>query len=673
MNMHAGTALMLIDFQRDFIHGAHLLPPAGVLAQRVRLLLALCRASGIPVIHVRTIVRGDKTNRMPHWKANKDNRCAEGTPGAAPPEGLEALPDEAVYEKTFYSAFGNPALNDHLRHAGIETLLIAGVHTHACIQATVLDAYQLGYAVKLVTDAIASYSPLHADLTVKHLTGRACESVTVAECFPDTPAVFPTGGKDVDNPVYPGTFINGQWENIAGRQMWEMRDPCRWDRRVGFVPIAGAREVERAVTKSCTAQPDWAARSSMERLNVLEAWATALSRLHNRCVELLIREVGKPRVEAEAEFAYALRLLRGTIQRKAFEKIEHEAEGVTVRYPPRGVVAIITPWNNPLALPVGKLAPALAYGNTAVWKPALQSPALVQELVGTLVDAGLPANCINVMLGDANTARALINCPEIAAVSFTGSEDAGREISTVCGLRGIPLQTELGGNNAALVAADVDVGQVARDLAQAAFSFSGQRCTAPRRLIVVEPIFDEFSQALIEAIGALKIGNPEDADTHLGPLISRDRQNLMRHWVAAALLAGAGLLTGGRVPAALAHGCWFEPTLLTGLPLDSPLVKEETFGPLAVLLKAEDFDHGIALCNDVRQGLRAICYARSTHFSNRFVQSAQAGVIHLNEAKTRISVDAPFLGWKSSSSGLPEHGRWDRDFYARTQAVYEKY
>ena len=336
-----------------------------------------------------------------------------------------------------------------------------------------------------------------------------------------------------------------------------------------------------------------------------------------------------------------------------------------------GVAAIITPWNNPLAIPVGKLAPALSYGNTVVWKPALQSPALVRLMMDSLTEAGLPANCVNVIFGDAQTARDLLDSPDLAAVSFTGSEEAGREIAVRCSLKGLSLQAELGGNNAALVAEDADIRKAAADLARAVFSFSGQRCTAPRRIIVLEKVFEVFCEEFTAAVKALKIGDPSDCDTHLGPLISKERQARMAQWLRAALKDGARLLAGGGVPEGLDKGCWFEPTVLADVPADSFLMQEETFGPLAVLTKARDFEHGLELCNGVRQGLRAICYTGLQSRINRFADAAQAGIIHLNQAVTCIHAEAPFLGWKASGIGLPEHGRWDKDFYTRTQTVYE--
>lgn len=665
-------ALLLIDLQIDFIKENFLTPPVNVLLGRVSALVAACRSAEIPVLHVRTIVSPDGSDRMPHWQRNNNNRCVEDTPGAQPPEGFEALPGEKVFKKIFYSAFSNPEIDKYLRHEGINTVLVAGVHTHSCVQATVLDAYQRGYNVKLVTDAVASYSPLHAALTLRHLQERACESVSISELMAAFSSGFSQDDANKNNEIKPVAFINGTWLSAPGHKFWEMRDPCQWESLLALIPLAQKKEVQEAVALAGSAQKSWVSLRESERLNILQAWLSNLRSREAHLLDLIICEVAKPRRDAQAEIDYGFELLRASIERMNNGTLESPAGDATVHYRPRGVIAVITSWNNPFALPVGKLAPALAYGNTAVWKPALQSPEVARLLVDSLVEAGLPVDCLSVIFGDADTARYLLESEGIDAVTFTGSENAGQEISATCGLRQIPLQAELGGNNAALVAADTDIKRAAFELAEAVFSFSGQRCTAPRRLIVIGEVFEEFSNALIAAIRELKIGQPTDADTHLGPLISRERQELMMQWIKAALNEGGHILTGGNVPAEYSHGCWFEPTVLTGLSPDSFLIQEETFGPLAILLRARNFDHGIELCNKVRQGLRAVCYSGSEDERKRFVKYVQAGVIHLNEAAIRIDVEAPFFGWKASGIGVPEHGRWDQDFFTRVQAVYRK-
>lgn len=669
--MSDGTVLLLVDLQQDFIDHAELFPPAQIFLFRMKALLSRCRKAGIRVIHVRTVVRDDGSNRMPHWIRNNDMRCAEGSQGAQPPEGFEALPDERVFEKNFYSAFANPHLDEFLRHENIKTLLITGVHTHSCVQATVLDAYRLGYRVKLVSDAVASYSPLHAELTIKHLDQRACECVTVSDLFPDSSDGYSRSDEALSRSTYPAAFIGGEWSSAGNNRLWEIRDPCCWDRLAASALIAGPDEVSQAVALSSSVQNEWADTAIEDRLYVLRKWIAALEKKQDRIIEYIIAEVAKPRREAEAEFVYALRLLRGCAHAAGKHTEDRLTDDVIVRYAPRGVIAAITPWNNPFALPVGKLMPALVYGNTVVWKPAPQSPALVKLIVELLHEAGLPPNCLNVLFGDAETARLLLDCPQIDAVSFTGSEDAGREISALCGFRRIALQAELGGNNAALIVEDADLAMAARELARSAFSFSGQRCTAPRRMIVVEEVRNAFVRHLIEEVHNLKIGDPFHAETHVGPLISRTRHAMISQWVRKALEEGGRLLTGGHVPDKLVRGCWFEPTIIADLATDSFLVQEETFGPLVVLLSARNFEHGVELVNAARHGLRAIVYTKSQSYRDGFIRSVKAGLVHINAAGANFHVDAPFGGWKTSGAGIPEHGRWDRDFYTRVQTVYK--
>jgi acyl-CoA reductase-like NAD-dependent aldehyde dehydrogenase/nicotinamidase-related amidase len=666
------AALVLVDLQRDFLDTVPLYPAADRLVERVSRLLARCREAGIPVFHIRTVVARDGRNLMPHWRRNGIRRCIEGTAGAEPPPALQSQETERVYTKPFFSAFGNPRLHGDLSQAGIKTLLVAGIHTHACIHATVLDAYQLGYAVKLVTDAIGSYAPLHAELTVSHLAGRACEAVDSGTLFPDLTRPGQALPCAAGCEEFPVLYMDGRWHPASDHDFWEQRDPCDWDRMLGLVPIGRRQDAIQAAKRAAGAQEVWGRRPLDDRLRVLKAWHAALERRRPQFVDLLIREVGKPRRDAEAEYDYALGLLNETVKRAGQEAKVAFPGGAAVRYRPRGVVAVVTPWNNPLALPVGKLAPALAYGNAVVWKPALQSPALVRLQVAALEEAGLPDNCLNVVMGDAETAQFLLHSPEVTAVSFTGSEAAGSQISAVCGQRGIALQAELGGNNPAVVSARCDVEGAARALAMAAFSFSGQRCTAPRRLVVQEDIHARFCGALVDAVRDLVLGDPGSADTRLGPLISRQCQARMRALVEKGLSEGGRLLTGGGIPSTLKRGCWFEPTVFDRLPETSPLVQEEAFGPLLVIQEARDFGHAIALCNHVRQGLRAILYSSDPFEQQRFVDEVHAGVVHINEAASRIAPDMPFLGWKSSGMGLPEHGRWDRDFYTLTQTVYRQ-
>jgi alpha-ketoglutaric semialdehyde dehydrogenase len=663
--MNEKMALLLVDVQNDFLKEPSLTPPAGALVSAISELLTACRAASLPIIHIRTLVSPDGSDRMPHWSHNNDERCVKGSRGAEPPEGLEEASDEPVLPKRFFSAFGSGELDPLLRNVGVRTVLVAGVHIHACVQATILDAYQLGYDVRIVTDAVGSYAPMHAELVLRHLVGRACQEITVAELRP-RPILRERKEFAQSLPV---ACVNGDWVSADGHRCLELRNPSDWNRVLGSQPLGNRHDAGRAAVASARAAILWARLPPLERVAVLQRLVRGIESQRDACIDLIILEVGKPRVDAEAEFLFAMGLMQATMDRVLQESLEYAGDA-QVRYCPHGVVAVITPWNNPLALPVGKIFPALIYGNTVVWKPALQTPGLVRILIEAAAAASLPRGCLNVVLGDADTGRALLQCQEVSAVTFTGSEAAGREIAVTCALRGVALQAELGGNNAALVASCSEVEQAAKDLAAAAFSFSGQRCTAPRRTVVVADVFDRFCEALVEATRQLRIGAPEDGATRIGPLISRSRQAAMTAWTKDVVKDGGRVLHGGRIPTGFEEGCWFEPTLIGGLSPRAPLVQEETFGPLLTVQKAKDFPDGLSRVNQVRQGLRAILYSDDDQERAMFVRDAEAGLLHVQTAAARFDVNAPFLGWKTSGMGLAEHGRWDRDFYTRVQAVY---
>ena len=341
-----------------------------------------------------------------------------------------------------------------------------------------------------------------------------------------------------------------------------------------------------------------------------------------------------------------------------------------VRHCPLGTVGIVTPWNNPLAIPVGKIAPALVWGNTIVWKPAIEAPRLAMLLIDSLTEAGVPPGCVNMVFGGATTVQPILRDPRIAAVSLTGSSKTGRHVAAICAAHGKKLQAELGGNNAAVVTAACHIEAVARDVVNAAFSFSGQRCTAVRRVIVDRLIHDQFALALVEAVRALPVGWPLAHTTRIGPLISRSAQQRIADVVASARDDGGTLHCGGRIPVGFEQGCWYEPTLLSGLDQHCPVVQTESFGPVLILSDAANMDDALQQCNAVEQGLVATCYCEEPKLQRQFMESAQAGIICLHGRPPAIDPRAPFGGWKASAIGPPEHGEWDRAFYARPQAIY---
>jgi acyl-CoA reductase-like NAD-dependent aldehyde dehydrogenase/nicotinamidase-related amidase len=666
--MSMRPALLLVDMQQDYLSRPGLVPPPVQVLENASRLLAASRAAGIPVFHSHTVVRADGTNRMPHWKRHGTWSCVEGTEGFKTPAAVSPLPAEPVFAKPFFSAFGNPQLADALASQNISHLVVAGLYTHACVQATVLDAYQAGYEVWVAEDAVASYDALHAALSRQYLGARACRFAPVDRICAELG--MPDAARDISASSLPAARAGGEWLPSAGLPLWPRHDPANWENCAVRVPLASRNEVAAAVVSAGKAQAAWASRPAEERASRIRDWAGILEERKEEFIQLLAQEIGKPLKESRDELKWAVTLARSVAARIEREKDELIAPGVTSRFRPVGVAGLITPWNNPVAIPAGKLAPALAYGNTVVWKPALQAPQTSLLLLQTMDEAGIPAECVSLVFGDAQTGAALAGHPGIDALAFTGSSVNGQQLAALCAVSGKPLQAELGGNNAVIIMDCSDPVLLARELARSLFSFGGQRCTAPRRLIVARALQAVLKPALVEAIASLRLGYASDPDTDVGPLISREAQQRMQALVAEAVGNGATLLSGGEIPKGMARGCWFSPTLLENLPLNSPVVCEEAFGPVAVWQETEDLEEALGLCNGVRHGLVATLISSDSGCQQRFLEQAEAGILRINQL-AGLHPDAPFSGWKASSIGPPEHGAGDRFFYTRMQSVYQ--
>jgi acyl-CoA reductase-like NAD-dependent aldehyde dehydrogenase len=346
------------------------------------------------------------------------------------------------------------------------------------------------------------------------------------------------------------------------------------------------------------------------------------------------------------------------------------APSVTVRNRPVGVIGILMPWNNPLALPCGKIAPALAFGNAIVFKPAPEGAATALALRESLADARIPSGLVSVVMGAVETAEAIIDEPLVNAVAVTGSIATGRATTARCGITGKPLQAELGGNNAAIVLADADLDDVVPTLIRGAFSYAGQRCTALRRFVVVAPVVKRFETIAAAVVDELVVGDPRDQRTEVGPLISTTARDRVAAAVAHARDEDVRVLRGGFVPPHLAHGAWYAPTLLAADDRDSEIVQEETFGPVAVVQVAADLDDALAAANGVVHGLvMAICTNQSAA-RRKVIEDAAVGIVQVGAGPLPVHPDAPFGGWKASGFGPPEHGEWDAAFATRPQAVY---
>jgi acyl-CoA reductase-like NAD-dependent aldehyde dehydrogenase len=323
-----------------------------------------------------------------------------------------------------------------------------------------------------------------------------------------------------------------------------------------------------------------------------------------------------------------------------------------------------------VAIPAAKLGAALLLGNAVVWKPALECSGTGIALHQSLIDAGVPTSVAAVVLGGVDTAEWLIRHPDIGFVSFTGSTAGGRRVAMLCAQHLKPVQAELGGNNAAIVADECDFDQAARELAHSAFDFAGQGCTATRRLIVLSRYRTSFIEAFSRAMQQICVGDPLAPMTDVGPLISRQRQIRISEALHGAQTRGAEMISRAIDPDLVARGCWLAPTLVLGLGPGDSLVQSESFAPVAVLQTVDTLDQAIGLEDSVPQGLGACLYSPSPETQNRFMEHVRAGVLKLNQPTRGTHPDAPFVGWKESGLGPPEHGVWDQDAFTRWQAIY---
>jgi acyl-CoA reductase-like NAD-dependent aldehyde dehydrogenase/nicotinamidase-related amidase len=663
--------LLLVDLQNDFLERPEVVPAPDRLCARAAELLQAARRRGMPVVHAHTLTRADGSDRMPHWVRLARSACVEGTRGALPPPALAPADGELVLRKRYFSAFGDARLERWLRERDVGRLLVAGVYLHGCVRSTVLDAYERGFEVAVVDDAVGTTEPLHAEISRAYLIERAAsfartEDILAELGVPVAPAPSSAARR------LPAALIADAAVPPERPARFVHRNPCRSAEVLCEVALGDAAEIEAAAEACAAARAPWAEASPARRADLLEAWARELAAQRGPLVELIVREVGKPRRAAEEEVGRAIAHARvaAELARDPAQASAHIAPGIAAAQRPVGIVGLVTPWNNPLAIPVGKVAPALAFGNAVVLKPAPEASASALALLDSLRCAGLPAGLVNAVFGDGTTARALCRERRIAAVSVTGSIATGRTVAALCALAMKPLQAELGGNNAAIVLHDADLERTAHDLARAAFGFAGQRCTAVRRIVVEASVCARFEALLRAATAGLVIGDPRDPATEVGPLISTEKRERVVATIERAVAGGARLILGGGVPPGLEHGAWLAPALLTAVEPQSPIVQEETFAPLAVILPARDLDDALAIANGVPQGLVLSVHTRDERARARVREAAEAGILQLGSGPLAVHPRAPFAGWKASGLGPPEHGIWDAAFYARAQAVY---
>ena len=662
-------ALILVDLQEDFLNHPDLEPHSGEIVTRGSHLLQECRHLSIPIVHVWTTVELSPDIRMPHWQKLDRRLCLKNSNGYYPPKELQPTTDsELIIHKTFFSGFQSSLLDSFLQKENVDTLLIAGIYLHGCIRTTVLDAYQRGYQIWIAEDVTGSYDPFHGATTYRYLEGRAAHFASVNNIISWLKGIQPEENSTLKQlPV--GVSNEGLIESKNLKTLTHF-SPHNLRKKLWRVPLANQQVVSQVCQIASTVNQGWKNTQITERANILANLATLLEQEKKNLAIQLSIEVGKPITYAYGEVNRGIALLLEVVKYQQEPLVYQETPEVSYRYQPVGLIALITPWNNPLAIPVGKIAPALLYGNTIVWKPAPAGAAIAVKLVELLAQAGCPDGVVSLLLGDRHTATMLMSNPCIDGVSLSGSSTAGYTAQEICASRRIRLQAELGGNNGAIVWSDCNLAKAAQDITLGAVGFAGQRCTANRRAIVSNDCYDEFLDYVHQEVKQLHWGNPLDSKTQIGPLISPGHLQRVAQMVKRAQQSNLEVFSLP-VPDELQQGNYFPPTVICCHDSHhDEIVQEETFGPVLVIQKADNWEKAIALCNGVKQGLVAALFSESELRQKLFLEQIQAGVLKLNSATTDVGVNVPFGGWKNSGIGPPEHGVSNRNFYTRPQAIY---
>jgi acyl-CoA reductase-like NAD-dependent aldehyde dehydrogenase len=477
-------------------------------------------------------------------------------------------------------------------------------------------------------------------------------------------------------------FIHGDWVPARSGQTFDVKNPADHREVVGRYPAGGADDALAAIQAARKAFPAWSSRTPVDRGRILSRAAQILESRKSDLTECLTREEGKTLAESTGEVQRAIDVFRffgGLSYTVGGQTLPHDLPNnllYTVRQP-LGVVALITPWNFPIAIPAWKMAPALLAGNCVVIKPASQAPAMTIELVKALAEAALPAGVANAVIGDGSTVgHELVVSPVVAALSFTGSYAVGHRLYQDLASRMARAQMEMGGKNPTIILADADLDLAVNLVVKAGFGLTGQACTATSRVIVERKIQEPFLEKLVKKTRALKVGNGLQAGIEMGPAVSRQQLDSNLDHVQAAVEEGARLVCGGeRLTAAeFEHGHFMQPTILDGVSPSMGIAREEVFGPVLAILAVDDFDEAIRVANGVDVGLSASIVTRDLRKAMLYADRIEAGVVKINQISTGLALQAPFGGVKQSSTdSFKEQGAGALEFYSRIKTVYLDY
>ncbi|MBZ9772517.1 aldehyde dehydrogenase family protein [Mesorhizobium sp. CO1-1-8] len=469
-------------------------------------------------------------------------------------------------------------------------------------------------------------------------------------------------------------FIAGNWSQTDA--VVENINPSDTRDIVGHYASADRAAVESAIEAAHTAFPAWARVSPEVRADILDRVGTEILARRDELGALLSREEGKILSEGVAEAARAGRVFKffaGEALRLNGERITSVRPGVEVEVlrEPEGVIGIITPWNFPLAIPAWKIAPALAYGNTVVFKPAELVPGSGWALAEILSRAGLPEGVFNLVIGPGSkVGQAMVESPKVRGISFTGSVPTGRRIGVACFEMGKKVQLELGGKNPLIVLADADLEVAANAIINGAFFSTGQRCTASSRIIVESGIHDRLIERLVDGLARLRVGHALKPDSHIGPVVNAAQLEQDLSYIKLGREEGGRLVFGGERLQREEPGHYLSPALFTGTDNSMRINREEIFGPVASVIRVESYEEAVAVANDTEFGLSSGICTTSLKFASDFKHRSAAGMVMVNLPTAGVDYHVPFGGRKGSSYGPREQGAYAREFYSVVKTAY---
>lgn len=470
------------------------------------------------------------------------------------------------------------------------------------------------------------------------------------------------------------SFIAGEWIDGSGPEQRD-ENPARPSETVATFQAVGGEDIERAAEAAGAAAASWRRTPMHDRAEVL---ARAATDLKARCETLgreLSREEGKTLREGIGEVARAARVLE-YFSAEADREIgqvfasPRPGEHIVARHVPIGSVAVITPWNFPIAIPAWKLAPALVFGNSVVWKPSTVVPLLAVRLTEALIGAGLPDGVLNLVLAGGAEASRLLGHPAMRACSFTGSTAVGRSVLVAGAGRGIKVQAEMGGVNVAVVLDDADLEHAATQIVSGAMVSTGQKCTATSRVVVDRRVHDELLDRIVALSEDLVVGDPLLPATQLGPVATPGQLEEIGAAIAGARATGARIVVDGQPALDHSSGYFVGPTIISDVAPDNALCREEVFGPSLAVTAADGATQALRLADDGPFGLSAAVFTRSLARAMEAMDELEVGIVHINRETTGAEVHVPFGGVKSSGAGGREQGRAARDFYTETRTAY---